>query len=84
VLVRWTHETQFSRESLIELLDGPPLGYEIERSSIMSRDSARDGHVPVREILVSRTLMLTNAREIEGYDDTRELDRWTLLIGVLT
>ena len=43
-----------------------------------------DGHVLVREILVPRTLMLTNAREIEGYDDTRELDRWTLLIGVLT
>ena len=43
-----------------------------------------DGHILAREILVLRTLMLTNAREIEGYDDTRELDRWTLLIGVLT
>ena len=43
-----------------------------------------DGHVLVREILVSRLLMLTNVRKIEGYDDTRELDRWTLLIGVLT
>ena len=26
-----------------------------------------DGHVLVREILVPRTFMLTNAREIEGY-----------------
>ena len=68
----------------METLDGPPLGYEIERSSIMSRDSARDGHVPVREILVSRLLMLTNAREIEGYDGTRELDRWIEFKGVPT
>ena len=29
----------------METLDGPPLGYEIERSSIMSRDGAPDGYV---------------------------------------
>ena len=56
----------------------------------MSRDSAsdshvnRDGHALVREILVPRTLLLTSAREIEGYDGTRELDRWIEFKGVPT
>ena len=58
----------------------PLKGHEIERSSVMSPD----GHALVREILVLRTLMLTNAREIEGYDGTRELDRWIEFKGVPT